>query len=89
MNAQKITELHERAGLILERIASMQSMIEIHKHNLFLYRNWLASLEQKQMRKIEMRERAISRCWRLYNDAMKEIYELTIVNQYDHENENY
>jgi hypothetical protein len=83
MKTKQITELHERAALILERIAEMQSIIEVHNHNLQMYNGWYQTiaLTESEMRKIKRRELAISKLWKLYNEAITEIQFKTCLNK--------
>jgi hypothetical protein len=74
MKTKQITQLHERAALILERITDMESIIEIHNHNLQMYNGWFGdTLTKSETRKIERREIAISRLWKLYDKAIQDI----------------
>lgn len=82
MKTKQITELHERATLILERIAEMQSVIEVHNHNLQMYNSWFpGAFTKSETRKIERRELAISKLWKLYNEAITEIQFKTCLNK--------
>ena len=82
MKTKQITELHERAALILERIAEMQSIIEVHNHNLQIYNGYFGdTLTKTETRKIERRELAISKLWKLYNEAITEIQFKTCLNK--------
>ena len=77
MNTKQITELHERAALILERIADFESIIAIHNHNLTIYNGIFQSIADGQKRKIERREIAIVKLWRMYNATLEQIQEET------------
>jgi hypothetical protein len=77
MKTKQITELHERAALILERIADFESIIAIHNHNLTIYDGIFQRIAVDQRRKIARREIAIVKLWGMYNATINEIQEHT------------
>lgn len=75
---EEVKRLHEYAGLILERIKDMEQVIKIHQDNAKAFKAISSAFKaDKEDKEVRRRKRSIAKCWKLYNDTLNKIQELT------------